>query len=121
VGEVAEGVSGREIKIEQAFAQMMQKKSAEQHLPVHSLATRDFPVFVGMNAAVIFENNPRQLQQVWATLALLKQASERHSTYSREIAFHLHFDSPASFSQFVKNKTGLTPSALQKRLAKIHK
>jgi AraC family transcriptional activator of pobA len=39
----------------------------------------------------------------------------------KEIAFHLHFDSPASFSQFVKNKTGLAPSALQKQLAKIHK
>jgi len=175
----------------------------------------------GMNTAAIFENNPRQLQQVSATLDLLKQASEKHSVYSREIslhflqalifqllehrkaqhknppsndrklayqfqqlleeqylhnrsvqhyaallnltekklsaitkkywglnplqvihnrlllevkrmlifeetshkeiAFHLDFDGPASFSQFVKNKTGLTPSALQKRLAKIHK
>jgi AraC-like DNA-binding protein len=175
----------------------------------------------GMNTAAIFENNPRQLQQVSATLDLLKKASEKHSVHSREIslhflqalifqllerrqtqhksppsadrklayrfqqlleeqylhdrsvqhyaallnltekklsaitkkywglnplqvihnrllleakrlllfedtshkeiAFHLNFDSPASFSQLVKNKTGLFPSALQKRLAKIHK
>jgi len=289
---------------------MTQKKSDEQHLPVHSLAARDFQIFVkaiqyknpydftrvhrhdyfeifffetgggsqlidfvelpvnshscylvfplqvhllkrspeaagllvqfreeaiasgdlknllqlasfGKNTAVIFENNSRKLQQVWATLILLKQASESHSTYSheislhflqallfqllehrkathknppsndrksayqfqqlieeqylrnrtvqhytsllnlaekklsaitkkywglnplqvihnrllleakrlllfedtshKEIAFHLNFDSPASFSQFVKNKTGLAPSALQKRLTKIHK
>jgi AraC-like DNA-binding protein len=175
----------------------------------------------GMSKATIFENNPRKLHWVWATLDLLKQASEKHSVYSREIslhllhallfqllerrqakhksplsndgklayrfqqlveerylhnrsvqhyaallnltekklsaitkkywglnplpvihnrllleakrmlifeetshkeiAYHLNFDSPASFSQFVKNKTGLTPSSLQKQLAKIHK
>lgn len=39
----------------------------------------------------------------------------------KEIAFRLGFDSPASFSQFVKNKTGLTPSALHSHLVEIHK
>lgn len=39
----------------------------------------------------------------------------------KEIAFSLGFDSPASFSLFIKNKTGLTPSELIVQLAKIHK
>ncbi|HKR04140.1 MAG TPA: helix-turn-helix domain-containing protein [Bacteroidia bacterium] len=42
-------------------------------------------------------------------------------TSHKEIAFLLNFDSPASFSQFIKNKTGLAPSALKKQLVKIHK
>jgi len=42
-------------------------------------------------------------------------------TSHKEIAFHLGFDSPASFSQFIKNKTGLAPSDLKKQLVKIHK
>ena len=39
----------------------------------------------------------------------------------KEISFQLGFDSPASFSLFIKNKTGLTPSGLTDQLAKIHK
>lgn len=39
----------------------------------------------------------------------------------KEISFQLNFDSPASFSQFIKNKTGLTPSLLKEQLVKIHK
>ncbi|GEM_PF-272757 len=39
----------------------------------------------------------------------------------KEIAFHLNFDSAASFSQFIKNKTGFTPSLLKEQLVKIHK
>lgn len=39
----------------------------------------------------------------------------------KEISFQLNFDSPASFSQFIKNKTGLTPSSLKEQLVKIHK
>ena len=39
----------------------------------------------------------------------------------KEIAFHLGFDSPASFSLFIKNKTGLTPSELNLHLVNIHK
>ena len=39
----------------------------------------------------------------------------------KEIAFQLGFDSPSSFSLFIKNKTGLNPSELVTQLAKIHK
>lgn len=41
-------------------------------------------------------------------------------TSHKEIAFRLGFDSPASFSQFIKNKTGFTPSELSEQLVKIH-
>lgn len=177
--------------------------------------------YFARNTAVIFENSPEKFQRVWATLALIKQTSEKQSYYSteislhylqvlvfqlmehqaekhknlqskdkkmanqfqqlleeqylynrlvqnyssqlnitekrlsaitkkywglnplqvihtrllleakrkllnndichKEIAYHLNFDSPASFSQFIKNKTGSTPSSLQKQLAEIHK
>jgi AraC family transcriptional activator of pobA len=39
----------------------------------------------------------------------------------KESAYRLSFDSPASFSHFIKNKTGSTPSELVKHLANIHK
>ncbi|MBL0339816.1 MAG: helix-turn-helix domain-containing protein [Bacteroidetes bacterium] len=39
----------------------------------------------------------------------------------KEIAFHLGFDSPASFSLFIKKKTGFSPSELNLQLVKIHK
>jgi AraC family transcriptional activator of pobA len=42
-------------------------------------------------------------------------------TSHKEIAFHLGFDSPATFSAFIKNKTGHSPSELSKQLAEIHK
>lgn len=42
-------------------------------------------------------------------------------TSHKEIAFRLGFDSPASFSQFIKNKTGYTPSELSAHLVEIHK
>jgi AraC-like DNA-binding protein len=42
-------------------------------------------------------------------------------TSHKEIAFHLGFDSPASFSAFIKTKTGLSPSELVSQLAEIHK
>ncbi len=39
----------------------------------------------------------------------------------KEIAYQLGFDSPASFSSFIKSKTGLAPLELTKQLAGIHK
>ncbi|NRA11073.1 MAG: helix-turn-helix domain-containing protein [Crocinitomicaceae bacterium] len=39
----------------------------------------------------------------------------------KEIAYTLGFDSPSSFSSFVKMKTGKTPSELQSELEGIHK
>jgi AraC-like DNA-binding protein len=39
----------------------------------------------------------------------------------KEIAYQLGFDSPASFSSFIKSKTGLAPVELTKQLAGIHK
>lgn len=39
----------------------------------------------------------------------------------KEIAYDLGFDSPASFSAFVKKKTGHTPSEIQSQLAEIQK
>jgi AraC family transcriptional regulator, transcriptional activator of pobA len=39
----------------------------------------------------------------------------------KEIAFLLGFDSPASFSLFIKNKTGHSPSELVSQLINIHK
>lgn len=42
-------------------------------------------------------------------------------TSHKEIAFQLGFDSPASFSLFVKKKTGFSPSELNLQLVKIHK
>jgi AraC family transcriptional regulator, transcriptional activator of pobA len=39
----------------------------------------------------------------------------------KEIAYSLGFDSPASFSAFVKKKTGMTPSELQTSVAEIQK
>ncbi len=47
-------------------------------------------------------------------LLLFKNKSQK------EIAYELGFDSPPSFSAFVKGKTGLTPSSLQKELDGIH-
>jgi AraC family transcriptional activator of pobA len=38
----------------------------------------------------------------------------------KEVAYSLGFDSPSSFSAFVKNKTSQTPSELQAALEKIH-
>lgn len=38
----------------------------------------------------------------------------------KEIAYQLGFDSPASFSSFIKSKTGLAPVELTKQLAGIH-
>jgi len=42
-------------------------------------------------------------------------------TSHKEIAFHLGFDSPASFSLFIKNKTGFNPSELNLHLVNFHK
>lgn len=42
-------------------------------------------------------------------------------TSHKDLAFALGFDSPATFSHFVKQKTGYTPSELEKHLAEIHK
>lgn len=42
-------------------------------------------------------------------------------TSHKEIAFRLGFDSPASFSQFIKNKTSYSPSELSNHLVDIHK
>ncbi len=39
----------------------------------------------------------------------------------KEIAYNLGFDSPASFSAFVKKKTGLTASEIQDEVTNIHK
>lgn len=39
----------------------------------------------------------------------------------KEIAFRLGFDSPASFSQFIRKKTGHSPSSLHEQLAEMHK
>ncbi len=39
----------------------------------------------------------------------------------KEMAYDLHFDSPASFTAFVKKKTGETPSQLKYSLEQIHK
>ncbi|MEY3443232.1 MAG: hypothetical protein RLZZ519_1513 [Bacteroidota bacterium] len=38
----------------------------------------------------------------------------------KEIAYELGFDSPASFSAFIKKKTGLTASEIQAEVAEIH-
>ncbi|HMT28317.1 MAG TPA: helix-turn-helix transcriptional regulator [Bacteroidia bacterium] len=43
------------------------------------------------------------------------------TTSHKEISFQLGFDSPASFSLFIKNKTGFSPSELNSQLVKIHK
>lgn len=42
-------------------------------------------------------------------------------TSHKEIAYQLGFDSPASFSAFIKTKTGFSPSELTKQLAEFHK
>lgn len=39
----------------------------------------------------------------------------------KEIAYQLGFDSPASFSAFIKSKTALSPTELTKHLTEIHK
>lgn len=41
-------------------------------------------------------------------------------TSHKEIAFQLGFDSPASFSLFIKNKTGHSPSELNRHLVNFH-
>ena len=38
----------------------------------------------------------------------------------KEIAYNLGFDSPASFSAFIKKKTGLTASEIQTQVSEIH-
>lgn len=50
-----------------------------------------------------------------------KRALVFEDTSHKEIAFRLGFDSPASFSQFIKNKTGYSPSELSVHLVDIHK
>lgn len=44
-----------------------------------------------------------------------------NNSSQKEIAFQLGFDSQASFSQFIKNKTGFNPSELSSKLVDIHK
>jgi AraC family transcriptional activator of pobA len=44
-----------------------------------------------------------------------------NKTSNKEIAYDLGFDSPASFSSFIKSKTGLTPTELSKMLTETHK
>jgi AraC family transcriptional activator of pobA len=39
----------------------------------------------------------------------------------KEISYQLGFDSPPSFSAFIKSKTGYSPSELTQHLAEIHK
>ncbi len=39
----------------------------------------------------------------------------------KEISYKLGFDSPASFSSFIKSKTGLSPIELVRKLTEIHK
>ena len=39
----------------------------------------------------------------------------------KEIAFELNFDSQANFSNFIKNRTGLTPSELQASILEMYK
>jgi AraC-like DNA-binding protein len=39
----------------------------------------------------------------------------------KEISYQLGFDSPASFSSFIKTKTGLSPIELVRKLTEIHK
>ena len=48
---------------------------------------------------------------------LLSTGDRQH----KEIAYDLGFDSPASFSAFVKKKTGFTASGIQSQMAEIHK
>ncbi|HEX2899030.1 MAG TPA: helix-turn-helix domain-containing protein [Bacteroidia bacterium] len=48
---------------------------------------------------------------------LLASGTQPH----KEIAYDLGFDSPASFSAFIKKKTGLTASEIQAQVAEIHK
>ena len=38
----------------------------------------------------------------------------------KEMAFHLNFDSQANFSSFIKTKTGMNPTALQKTVLEIY-
>jgi AraC family transcriptional regulator, transcriptional activator of pobA len=68
--------------------------------------------FLGMTPLQVIHN--RILLEVKRMLSL-KQDS------FKEISYFLGFENAAAFNAFVKSKTGLTPTELQKQLAEIHK
>jgi len=62
------------------------------------------------------------LQLIHARLILeIKRILLFEDASHKETAFNLGFDSAATFSQFIKNKTGYTPSELHSQLVEIHK
>lgn len=68
--------------------------------------------YLGMNPLQVIHNR---------LLLEAKRILLFEDTSHKEIAFRLGFDSPASFSQFIKNKTGTNPSELHAHLVNIHK
>jgi AraC-like DNA-binding protein len=68
--------------------------------------------YLGMNPLQVIHNR---------LLLEAKRILLFEDTSHKEIAFRLGFDSPASFSQFIKNKTGSSPSELHAHLVNIHK
>lgn len=68
--------------------------------------------YLGMNPLQVIHNR---------LLLEAKRILLFEDTSHKEIAFRLGFDSPASFSQFIKNKTGTSPSELHAHLVNIHK
>ena len=103
------------------FQQMLEEQYAHNHSVqdyANRLATTEKKLaaatkkFMGLSPLQVIHNR---------VLLEAKRCLLFEKTSHKEIAYRLGFDSPASFSQFVKNKTGCAPSELSMHLVEIHK
>ena len=103
------------------FQQMLEEQYAHNHSVqdyTNRLATTEKKLaaatkkFMGLSPLQVIHNR---------VLLEAKRCLLFENTSHKEIAYKLGFDSPASFSQFIKNKTGYAPSELSAHLVEIHK
>jgi len=120
-GSSDESISAPDKKLLHDFFDLLEQHFTENRSVqffVGELATTDKKLsaasqkYAGMSPLQVIHN--RVLLEAKRML-LFEQPSHK------EISFQLGFDSPASFSAFIKSKTGLTPSELSQQLAEIHK
>lgn len=88
------------------------KEYAEALLTTERKISTATQFYLGLNPLQIIHN--RLLLEV-KRLLLYETSSQK------EVAFKLGFDSSASYSHFIKSKTGLTPTELKDEIGKIHK
>lgn len=112
--------AGNDSALLKRFRQLLEKRYESQHLVQYyakELATSEKKLAVvtrkhlGQTPLQVIHN--RILLEA-KRLLLFEEISHK------EIAYRLGFDSPGNFSQFIKNKTGFTPTGLTRTLVDIH-